>query len=326
MSTMQEMVKGAVSKARNYFGNDVSESRLMAKERKVNEVAHNLQIEREKYERAKDMRAVFTYKYERMTVIVAKDLGQGDFKDPIALTDLDKKFAKCYLDACQAYDNAKMSAASGDQANNDPAVIWKDVPQVWKAVFDAIGAGETASPPRVSVLQALILPMIAHIVHDLPLAIADTLMNEPSQANADDFDRINELMGGRFNEIQRQISLRYNWLLILLDGAALFFDEHIIFQTIRQERSNAWRDATRLLHARYNNDQEKYERIRESIIRRTLVYIAFYRAPSIWWLRLAFWLDHLALRLFMMLKWPITTSHQKEQPQTPPEERPALAA
>jgi hypothetical protein len=324
MSTMQEMVKNAASKARNYFINDVSDSRLTKKVMIVNNVARDLQIEREKYEQAKDMRAVFTYKYERMTVIVAKDLGQGDFKDPIALTDLDKKFARYYLDACQAYDNAKMSAASDDQANNDPAVIWKDVPQVWKAVFDAIGAGETASPPRVSVLQALILPMIAHIVHDLPLAIADTLMNEPSQANADDFDRINDLMGGRFNEIQREISLRYNWLLTLLDIVAFGFDEHVIYKAIKQERSNAWRDATRLLRA--HNDQEKYERIRKSIIRRTLVYITFYRTPSIWWLCLAFWLDHLALRLFMALKWPITTSNQAEQPQTPPEERPALAA
>lgn len=151
----------------------------------VQQVKVDLSSFRKAYNRQQDPRAVFTQAYETITEIVlakVQDPERG-FGHAIWLAALDNTFAQYYFKALEAYDQAKAKALPAHDPNNptdEASAIWQNVPELWKIVFDTIGVGEPALtfPPKATVLERLILPLLVHMMHDLPLAVAELAVEE----------------------------------------------------------------------------------------------------------------------------------------------------
>lgn len=150
----------------------------------VETVRQTLAGYRHKYRQARDPRTIFTHAYELVTEAVRDKVAAQGFPHRVWLAVLDDKFAQLYCAALDAYDQAlaleRQARASGPGYDRQVAAAWKKVPRVWKVAFDAIGAGRPVPTwrPQATVLQALLLPLIAHTLHDLPLAVAEMALDE----------------------------------------------------------------------------------------------------------------------------------------------------
>ena len=111
-------------------------------------VVEALRRQRDWYEAVRDRRAVFTHAYATITQVFGDRIQTQGFSDPAWIASLDLAFAREYFVALDGYD------LHGEQAPG------------WAPVFGAMFKGQP------SVLEELILSMAAHIIHDLPLALA----------------------------------------------------------------------------------------------------------------------------------------------------------
>lgn len=135
----------------------------------VGEVGKGLDEYWRQYHMAKDPRTIFTLAYKVITEAVRERVAKSDgFVDRHWLADLDDRFAQYYFNALDAFDH-------GD---------FDSVPMPWKTVFEAIGAGSSATtfPPKATILETLVLPLIVHVMHDLPLAVAEIAVAEAERA------------------------------------------------------------------------------------------------------------------------------------------------
>ncbi|MFE4518318.1 DUF5995 family protein, partial [Kitasatospora sp. NPDC056783] len=116
--------------------------------------------------------AVFDRLYLTVTEAVRDRLGDGYFTDPPAVAELDVVFAGRYL-----------RAVAADAAGHRP-------PACWRPLF------ALRAHPGVHPLQFALAGMVAHIQHDLPLAVVDTCRRrrcEPADLRAD-YHRINGVL------------------------------------------------------------------------------------------------------------------------------------
>jgi hypothetical protein len=244
------------------------------------------------FDQDKDPRAVFTTAYQIATEAVqAEIVERWGFYDPGWLAELAQHFAQYYLDACDAYDRGYR----------------EKLPEVWEKVFITLGAGPSSSAMwRVTTLEALILPLLVHTIHDLPLAVADQLTGTSSlQTHIHDFQKINELIAQEIEDAQEILSKKYNPLLRYLDRWAGWHDEFLTYHILQVLRGTAWYDAVRLyvtrqerleLHrklkenrldprdiddiaARIQQVEEQHKEINKTIITRTMAYIDMVLTP-----------------------------------------------
>ena len=229
-----------------------------------------------------DPRQVFTLIYRMITEgilthLLDPQLNQG-FDDPHWLANLDRKFAEYYIKASDAFDR------------NDPT------PRVWREVFKRIGAGLSKPPSRPpwtilkefflslvfyismlkmiskviglrkswDVLQALLLPMVAHIMHDLVFALADSNAGPENEA---DHQKVTDLLCTQIDGVQ-QTSAEYAPLLALLDEAAGHLNEAFTCYIVRRMRDLAWADGLALRAAQ--GDEEKRAAIITSVEEKAL--------------------------------------------------------
>jgi hypothetical protein len=237
----------------------------------VEQVIAELNQRAMRFKEKKDPREIFTVIYREITEGVLTKLlnpqsNQG-FDDPHWLADLDLKFAQYYIKASDAFDR------------NDP-----QTPSVWQAVFKAIGAGKPKPHPlstviRVwwqvfleaigvgkswDVLQALLLPMVAHIMHDLVLALADSNAGPDNEV---DHQQLTDLLCKEIDEVQ-QTRATFAPLLGQLDKFLGNLDEKFTCHIVRRMRQQAWIDAQALRAAQ--NDEEKRAVITKSVEDKTL--------------------------------------------------------
>ena len=181
---------------------------------------------------------VFDEVYNDVTDSIVNMINEGKFDNPEAMVWVIEEFDRYYREAKQTYFNPQ----------------GKPLPAVWAKVFRLIGAGEPASRHvwRVSVLEALVLPIIVHMVHDLPLAVANNLVTQPEalQTNLRDYDRINRLLWDGLNGVQSRVLANYSPALIILSKVCGDMDEIIIYHLIKLLRGATWYDAIRLFDLR----------------------------------------------------------------------------
>jgi len=187
------------------------------------------------FERRRDSRCVFTEAYALMTEKLRDELGRSStIADADWVTALAEAFAGEYFLAVDGYDHGRT------------------IPAAWQAVFDGI------CHSRTSVLEDLILPMTAHIVHDLPRALISVGLDDADgRSHISDFHAVNDILGDAVAPIRHTIERRYSPRLRLLDRFWNRYDEIATNFGLRESRGLAWYNAVRLLDPAARADAER---------------------------------------------------------------------
>jgi hypothetical protein len=111
------------------------------------------------------------------------------------------------------------------------------VPRCWQAAWDA------AADPNLVIVQHLLLGINAHVNHDLAQAIVEIAPHYGGlEALRDDFDAINDVLGGAFNEVIRDLDHVSRWA----SEAAMAGGGRLFNFSMRAARAQAWGTAERL--------------------------------------------------------------------------------
>jgi hypothetical protein len=124
----------------------------------------------------------FACLYRKMTVAIKKAIDNGEFEDAARMEKLDVFFANRYLEAYTQYESGLKPTVS------------------WQTAFDA------AAINRLTVLQHLLLGVNAHINLDLGIAAAKVSTPETIAALANDFNKVNEVIGSLFADVQTSLA------------------------------------------------------------------------------------------------------------------------
>ena len=153
-----------------------------------------------------------------MTLAVKQGIDAGAFDDGAHMSTFDAVFAARYFDALAAW-----------QTGGEPTRSWRV----------AFGAAER--PERLA-LQTVLVAINAHINLDLAVAATDVVPSGGIAAFDADFGRINDIIGSLLDRIQDAIA-RFSPLLAVLDRVGGRSEEQILDFSIREARSEAWRQA-----------------------------------------------------------------------------------
>lgn len=170
----------------------------------------------------KDPLGIFAIVYLGVTHTVKEGIQQNSFQDGARMERLDVIFANRYLDAYAAYRASQPCT------------------QAWKTTFDA------AKQFDLLVLQHLLMGMNAHINLDLGIAASETVSPEYLPNLEADFNKINELLVAKIDEMQDKLS-KVSSLLFLLDWFGKRGDERFAEFSLVKARNNAWKAANRLV-------------------------------------------------------------------------------
>ena len=124
----------------------------------------------------------FACLYRKMTIAIKVAIDSGAFDDASRMEKLDVHFANRYLDAYTRYENGHPPTTS------------------WQTAFDA------AATDRLTVFQHLLLGINAHINLDLGIAAAKISTPETIGQLANDFNKVNEVIGTLFGEVQTSLA------------------------------------------------------------------------------------------------------------------------
>jgi Family of unknown function (DUF5995) len=190
---------------------------------RMRELARRLGTLQASYEAARDSRCVFTYCYKIMTTRLDSALDTSPFDEPARVVDLAERFAERYFAAMDAFDHGNLRAGA------------------WQTVLEAVQA------PKSSVIEDLIFPITAHIVHDLPIALQELSALSPvSRPQLHDFDLVNDIMGQAIDSVRDAVTRRYSPALRWVDRIERRYDQIATDYGIRMSRALAWYNAERL--------------------------------------------------------------------------------
>ncbi|MDX2464095.1 MAG: DUF5995 family protein [Porticoccus sp.] len=191
----------------------------------------------DRWEAEGDYRAVFALSYRTITIGMKQAILNGEFDDSDWMERLDILFAQEYFDAVSNYNN-----------------VSEDTPKCWRVAFDV------ARDKRTTALQDLTIGMVAHIVHDLPLALFKSgIVDVGRDRQLSDHEVANHVLGELIDQVQDDISKRYSLVLGFMDNITGNHDETFTESGIRALRAQAWKDAVALTDAR---DDTRREQIR----------------------------------------------------------------
>lgn len=270
---------------------------------KVQVIEKSLTDYRRQFTGNKDPRTTFTLAYEIITKAILEKVEKRGFPHRVWLAMLDNIFGRFYFDAVDAYDHARQTEATvrrdGQRDGQKVMEAWKKVPRVWDHVFDLIGAGQAVPKfrPKAIIIEELILPLIVHTVHDLPLAVAEIAIREvrfeeegmwafaEKGFHCDDITRLREsdrtirdfhtyvhdfmvindlLFEGEYSiidKVQEAVTTYNPFFLRWLDWIlADRYDEMFTYHTLQVLRGMAWYDATRLVEAQLSQSPEAAKR------------------------------------------------------------------
>jgi hypothetical protein len=124
----------------------------------------------------------FAALYTRVTTAVTRGIRAGFFEDGPQMERLDVAFANLYLDA--VYRDRRGEGG---------------VRAAWRVAFD------TAARPEATLLQHIYLGMNAHLLVDLPIAVAETCPREKLPSLRADFLRINKIVDGEMGAFHEDL-------------------------------------------------------------------------------------------------------------------------
>jgi hypothetical protein len=245
----------------------------------------------ERYDAARDERAIFAFVYSLVLGNLAKVLAADGqrFDDRAWVATLAERFAERFFAAMDAIDHA-LGAAPRDREPT-PEELYAAAPRPWAAVYLTIRNG------GAYVYESFLFSMMAHLSHDLPLAlVAAKLERDGGGSHVRDFHRMNVVLADETEALETALARRYNPLLPIFDRLAgrygIFFSNY----GIRMTRSIAWYNADRLLDPLSAADAQA------SIDRSTDAFVDFVRRPKERWLRVL-----LAISRFLLPRhhrWP----------------------
>ena len=204
-----------------------------------------------------DDRRVFLAVYARMTGAIHRGVAAGRFMDSAWTAELTARFATLYFDAEEAW----CSGAPG-------------CPNAWRAAFAVAGQ------PRVSVLEHALLGINAHIVYDLPFAVAQTmaargdvvdgrLQGDTLVRRRHDYEVVNHILAETIVDAQAVLA-RESRATAILDRIALRFDEYAAEALLRASRTQGWHTALALAVAR---DEGERDAVRQHLDRVACGYV-----------------------------------------------------
>lgn len=118
----------------------------------------------------------FAALYTRVTTAVTRGIRAGFFEDGPQMERLDVAFANLYLDGVRRYRLGEGGVRAA-----------------WRVAFEA------AARPEATLLQHIYLGMNAHLLVDLPIAVATTCPREKLSTLRADFFRINTIVDGEMD-------------------------------------------------------------------------------------------------------------------------------
>jgi hypothetical protein len=192
----------------------------------INEVIKRMDELLAHWEADGDYRAVFVRSYRIITIAMEQAIAAGEFEDNEWMTRLDICFAEEYFTAVEAYEQDA-----------------QPLPECWKRVFDI------ARHKQSTTLQDLMLGMVAHIVHDLPIALYKVGIEEQQQSRLRDHQTANQILARSIDDVQSEVSSHYSSILGSLDTLFGKQDEIITDKGIRIARGRAWKKAQALTQA-----------------------------------------------------------------------------
>lgn len=204
-----------------------------------------------------DDRRIFLAVYATMTRAVHDGTRTGRFMDPAWTAALTARFAGLYFEAAGAWE-------SGGAA----------CPRPWCAAFAAAGQ------PRVSVIEHALLGINAHIVYDLPFAVAATMREAGDVVDGrlhgdtlvrrrHDYEVVNHILAETIASAQTVLS-RESRVSALLDTLALRLDEYAAEALLRVSRTQGWHNALAIAVAR---DDAEEEAVRQHLDRVACSYV-----------------------------------------------------
>lgn len=209
------------------------------------------------YRAAGDDRRVFLAVYDTMTRAIHDGIRTGRFMDPDWTAALTTRFAGLYFEAAGAWE-----------------VEHESCPRPWCAAFAAAGQ------PRISAIEHALLGINAHIVYDLPFAVAETMRDTGDVSDGrlqgdtlvrrrHDYEVVNHILAETIATAQ-DVLARESRLSALLDSVALRVDEYAAEALLRVSRTQGWHNALAIAVAR--NEAER-EAVRQHLDRMACSYV-----------------------------------------------------
>ena len=206
---------------------------------------------------AGDDRRVFLAVYATMTRAIHDGVHAGRFMDPDWTAILTARFARLYFDADQAWE-------CGDDS----------CPRAWCAAFAAAGQ------PRISVVEHALLGINAHIVYDLPFAVAAAmhdagdvrdgrLQGDTLVRRRHDYEVVNHILAETITAAQAVLA-EESRVSRVLDALAMRLDEYAAEALLRASRTQGWHNALALAVAR---DERERDAVRQHLDRVACAYV-----------------------------------------------------
>jgi hypothetical protein len=204
----------------------------------------------------RDVRRIFLAVYATMTGAIRRALAEGRFMDPRWTTELTTRFAGLYFDAEEAWQ------------------LGGRCPGPWEAAFAAGGHR------RISTFEHALLGINAHIVYDLPFAVAATMreVGDVVEGRLDaatlvrrrhDYEVVNQVLAETITAAQAVLA-RESRMTAWLDVAAMRLDEYAAELLLRVSRTQGWHAALALAVAR---DDTECEAVRRHLDRVACSYV-----------------------------------------------------
>lgn len=208
----------------------------------------------------------FASLYRTVTVIVKQRCDAGNFfEDNDRMRELDVVFANRYFEAIDAHLHRTGKATYS-----------------WQASFDR------AYLSNLIILQHMLLGMNAHISLDLGIATAEVARGELNESLERDFIRLNNLLAGLIDTVQKEIG-SLSPLLKTLDWLAMRSDETFVSYSINIARDRAWSFAEELSRTPREQWAQKIQQRDEKVAHFSNVIgsTAFPIGIAVWFIHLA---------------------------------------
>lgn len=180
-------------------------------------LAAKLDEKRFEFEAAKDERAIFAFTYVEITRSLADNIDKFPFQKPEWIASLAETFAAQYF-----------AALAGPPSDS------------WRVVFTAIRRRST------SVAENMIFSITAHIVHDLPLALAVLYEQGALDPHIGDFHAMNEVLAKNIVDISEGVTKRYEPFFAWLENFQQHEVQILTNYGFRLARGMAWYNMVRL--------------------------------------------------------------------------------
>jgi len=209
----------------------------------INQLDHIIQVSKDN----ESSIGYFAALYNKVTKTIRDKLKEDYFEDATRMEKLDVIFANRFISAYNNFTQGKPTTKS------------------WELAFNA------SKQKNLIVLQHLLVGMNAHINLDLGIAAAEISDEDTIQNLESDFNKINDVLGGLINEVEKDLSQIWPKLLVILK----FFkkvDDFLINFSMNIARDEAWKFANQLVYRSDNSNLDDLISVRDEQVAKLGTY------------------------------------------------------